>query len=559
MGLYGIMLFSTVDESKRVWQFRMNTPKEQAEWTQVFLNACKKTLPDPNRNPFYSLAFQRALKATKAEYGYYGVVELYNSEIEVLSQFTKQVLRREILDEYIQTHHARKQSLNSTQAAQALSVQGVKRSLSVGYSSSPAMQQESIILINQLNQTVNGIIQPIIQNTYKKTLVLVDDMTRTYEDSVKVSLNTLIRAEKVIYDFLLKKLKSVVDPVFNDLRLRVMDPVLEKLTDKFLLAYEKLLMNFSYDLLSKSNHLASLTQTMKALDKLDGVIDSIDEQENLLNESYEILWRLLTEELIDSADLFETSNVNTYSIIYVNITEDMRNCLHDVIHTFRCLLGNQYEEEIQNQKKKSRAISLISNYSHGASSPHKQGLASSPRDSPLPHSPVNVSEPLASSVMNPSADSQSSWDLLSKAELLYGYFENDIFELICQRLVEILTDMIEINIQETVIAASRDIFLSAQGMEREVHFMIDLNCLGERIVRDCERAYLQHYLQKYLASTRQRLVDSRISILSEMTNKSQAGASFFSKSVGSMINNQDDAEQKEEDEKPTDDEDEDEK
>lgn len=229
----------------------------------------------------------------------------------------------------------------------------------------------------------------------------------------------------------------------------------------------------------------------------------------------------MTKELIDCGEIFEGCDIQPFSVIYINTTEDMRQCLHNVLYTFKCLLKNSYEEErkIQHQKYysyffwiKSRPLNPIGSSvsssqitqkksSDGNSSTTTASVVSGKMSSKTEHSP------------RPSRE-----EVILKLETLYSYFEHDLYEVMISRLVEILTDMVEITIQESVLIPGQEIFQTAQGIDRELGFLVNLNCLGERIVRDCVKAYITHFLtfsrSSYGSQIKEKLQDSCRSIWS---------------------------------------------
>jgi hypothetical protein len=473
------------------------------------------------------------------------------------------------------------------------------------------LQQDSVIRLAQLSNTVNTIVQPIIVQTIKNTLVLVDEVKSTYEERVRTNWTALVRTERILTDALLKKLKPFIDPVLNDLRHRLFVPVTDKLTEKIASSYEKLLVNFSKEFVEKSNRFSSLDKTVKALDRIDSRIDLIgggtgtgagagtnddgqggeggngegndSSSNNCLNESYEIVWNLLTEELLECDDLFEAAAVNSYSIVYVNLTEDLRTLLHNGIFTGKSLLRGEYQKEREELRLRSRSAS-----SSGKQQPPQQLQSLSqpisiPLPSPLPaqqqqqqqqqqspHQSPNTSEkhkdkslssppPLppcsssssinnnnnnnkTSSSADPSRSGSNRLFLFSQLEQLYSCLENDIFENLVYRMVEILCDLIEITLQEMVITSSKDLFRSVANtttsdgvpLDKNVMRLINLDCLGEKLVRECERAYLNHFLQKTLQPVKQRLAAVKQSILNEFSsycNSSSSAAVSVSVSV----------------------------
>lgn len=562
-GIYGIQLVHNED-NKRVWSFRMATEKEQDAWIQIFLNACKKTSAHPTRDIYYLAAFQRALKATKASYGYYGLCEVVTSELEQLCELTKRILRREIVDEYIQTHHQqlkRQQTSKRRSSSRNLSVapgEGVTSTSPFSFvaTSSTHPQQDSIIVMSEVNDIVNALIQPIITSTHKRLSLYVSETTSKYEDSVKTSLPQLMQTERVIYDFLLKKLKSLVDPTLHDLHERIFAPIMEKMSDKLLLSYVRLLLNFSQQLVEKTRHFQSYSDTLRGIDRLDNVIDTISNEDvdatsmtsaHCLAESYDILWTLMTKELIDVADVFEGCDIQPFSVIYLNTTEDMRQCLHNFLFTFKCLLKNDYDEQKTAQRQRYgqysfwlKSLFTSSPNTPPSSRPHTPQKPSAASDVTTDSSKM-TSPPSSSKHSNKAraetppppphtSSSMTTAEIVTRLELLYSYFEHDVYELLISRCADILSDMAEITVQEALLMPGQEIFAAAKGLEREFSFIVHLPCLGERIVRDCVRAYLNHFLTASITSfgvrVKLQLQECRQSIWQRM-KASSASLSFL--------------------------------
>lgn len=297
-GEFGIKLVHPND-NKRIWLFRAESEKEQNEWIQTFMNACNKSISDPNKDALFMTAFRRALKATRAAYGYFGVCDIIGSEEEMLTQFTKQVLGREVLEEFFVANARRK-------------------SVDVLY----------------LKNKVNNLIYPVSCATWQKEYQNLEAVKDTYRNAVRASLNTVMAVEEAIELEYGKKIKAILDPILMELRATICDPILEMALDGILVSYENAVVSFCQQLMNESESLIGEQGTYKALEKLKKEVDQLD---GFLAPAFTELWNCYTEDLVHMDIMLEKSGSSSYTV-YANILEDIRQLIHNAIYTLQQLI-----------------------------------------------------------------------------------------------------------------------------------------------------------------------------------------------------------------------------
>ncbi|RYH24570.1 hypothetical protein EON65_16625, partial [archaeon] len=90
------------DPTKRTWYLRTDSPHSLQDWMSVCNYVCAKCIFQSSESVVFQRSFLSAYRATRREYGYFGVCEVYGSHEDTLVLLTQAILHREILEEYFQ-------------------------------------------------------------------------------------------------------------------------------------------------------------------------------------------------------------------------------------------------------------------------------------------------------------------------------------------------------------------------------------------------------------------------------------------------------------------------
>lgn len=305
-GPFGIKLASH-DGSKRQWLFKAHDEADQSQWLEVFMNACKKATPEPEKDPVFIDSFKSAFRMTKAAYGYFGVCFIFGTECEMLEHLCNQILTREILDQYLLEH-----SKSSTPSA--------IKSLAV-----------------QIHNDIQKIIKPIVENTWRNCFVAADGLKASFELTVKASLRTLIDKENEIKVFLNDRINDLVKPYLEDLKTTFCLPILQHCQAKIIKSFELAMKGFCSKVLGKLSAMEGKQEKVALeMSKLEESVENLSR--GPLCEPQRILWELHTVDLLDLQDIFEISGIAGYDV-YISTMDDLRELVHNAIHTFERLLS----------------------------------------------------------------------------------------------------------------------------------------------------------------------------------------------------------------------------
>jgi hypothetical protein len=402
-GEFGIKLVHP-NETKRVWLFRADSEKEHNEWIQTFMNACNKSMTDPNKDMLLVNAFRRALKATRAAYGYFGVCDIIGSEEEMLTQFIKQVLGREVLEEFF-VANARRKSVD----------------------------------VLHLKTKVNQLIYPAACVTWKREFTNLQSVKEVYREALRASLNSVIVVEESIQREYGVRINTILEPILRELGETICNPILEISLEGILISFENAVVCFCQLLMNESDFFHTEQSANKALEKLKDEVDTLD---GFLAPSFTELWNCYTQDLVHMDIMLEKSGSSSYTV-YANVLEDIRQLIHNAIHTLQQLICE--EDQFKD----------------------------------FPSSP---------------SDSLTHEQIMLQYEVMLQRLENDAAKTIEERLISTILIAMEAPLQEMVLGPVQDMMSTAKKVPREVRAMINLNCVGERIVREAVNAHVRTLL-----------------------------------------------------------------
>lgn len=481
------------------------------------MNACKKSLPEPMKEHVYRVAFQNAFRSTRAAYGYFGVCFIFGTEFEMLEHLTNQILKREVIDDFI--------------------VQRAK--------SNPS--QAKAVALSVHNET-RKIVKPIVASTWRFSFMGAETLKASFELTVKASLRSLLDVEEKVVAYLRPKIDELVQPYLSEYQTVVCEPLLTCCYDDILAAYEQALLGFHSEV-HKILHSVdrNVDAILGALKTAERVIDSTGGPIGPLAHAHRILWAMHTDHLVQLQDLFDLAGMRGYDV-YSSVMDDLRTLLRNGIFTYSIVCfpfdaakgtdkdaaqkakmrnvstGTATEDDIRLLRDSiarsidARAVSVDSGSAVPASptsdSSPKQAEgedganSSSAESSPTPHRSSPEKDlggtPAASVVSKRSAStgahgsrrkssvnklhSQSHrvdvkflGQVLQEVSILLGMDAKRSFH---QTLTNVLLDMMESHIQETIIAQCYDVVLSAQHLlTRDTSALIYLEAIGERMVR----------------------------------------------------------------------------
>jgi hypothetical protein len=201
-----------------------------------------------------------------AFYGYFGTLPvIQNTEVEALCQLTKQILHREVLDEYITAHkkkiqqqhahhhhhhhhhHGGSSGTGALHASNGSSGRNNSMILSSSSSSANAAANPQILaFLQHLKVTIHSWVNPIVLNTWKQIMEQVQAAPLvTYADVVSASLPALLLGEDRIMSMLAKKyMHQLVTPIHEELVDMVYIPWLRSSFGYYIQSYGMLLKQF---------------------------------------------------------------------------------------------------------------------------------------------------------------------------------------------------------------------------------------------------------------------------------------------------------------------------
>lgn len=464
------------------------------------MNACKKSKAGPIKDTVMLDAFRAAYRSTRTSYGYFGVFHLAGTECDMLEYLTNQILSREVLDNFL-----------------------VEQASSSSRSSTVATRKSTA---KNLNTTVQKVVKPIVASSWRASQTAAESSRASYELSVKASLRTLLDKEKEIKTFLEGKIRVLVDPYIPDFQTNTCLPILKCCFEDIVQAYEQALVGFHTEVKTIIGSEEHFKPSMKA--SFAVLRDSIEEvQSNALDGAQRILWKLHTVDLESVYDVLERAGLSGYDI-YISTMTDLRKLVQNALYTF-CSQTDP-GSSIKNNKRSSTSNSSSSNDAN--SSTIVTGGASSSFPSP-PRPIAGAASTQIPSVPPSHHGAETSVETAGAEEgpgpvpLLVEVLNEVISKLTADAkislqlgLSKLLLDALEAQTQEYIIAPCYEVVLVAENLvTRETQHMVNLYSIGENMVREMVRMYVNTLIDELVAEASSRLNMVAVQLLNDVSKK----------------------------------------
>ena len=475
------------------------------------MNACKKARPEPVKDTVYTDTFKAAFSATKAAYGYFGVCFIFGTECEMLEHLTNQILRREILDDFI---------IERTKAQPA--------------------NAKSVVL--DVHRHVQKIVKPIVINTWEQSYNAVRVLKAPFELSVKASLKQLLLKESEIRAHLEPKIRNIVLPYLTEIEHDICAPILQSCFEPVLQSYEQAVEGLQIEL---NALIYTVELNIEAVRAAQVALEMSIEQGSAsasshhgagnrsstggpgttLVASQKLLWTMHTEDLIDLQEIFEISGLEGFDV-YSNVLDDLKQLAQNAVFTFGKLVtptssggsgsdsptmsggksspngGHGSRQNSRNNSPNPR--SSRQNSSAGTTSTYKElgndnnnSRQKSKSKSERSYSTSATSSSFLSSSGGSGKGGASTRTPVSRSSLLKGM--NQVITRMCsdavlglrRGMVQLLVDAIEARVQESMLSPSVDEVRSAQSLvSKDMQLMVNLPSIGEGMVRDMVREFV---------------------------------------------------------------------
>ncbi len=424
---------------------------------QVFVNACKKAKPDVQRDSVYVEAFSSAYRVTRAAYGYFGVFTVIGSECEMLEFLSNQILAREMIDQYIAERGAK---------------------------ATPVARKN--LLIN-VHHSVQKIVRPIVASTWRSSFASVEIMKASFELSVKASLRLVLDKEAEIRAFLMERVRALVDPYMAELHSKTCLPLLNCCFAASVEAYEQALTGFHREMHKVLGSIEFYPDTQaKEVLRLEELVEQTGA--GPLANSQRVLWRMHTSDLAEVQDTLQQAGISGYDL-YIRSMDDLKGLLQNALHTFHKLSQLPANAKPPSSPSVGTAGMIIP---------------------PLPPSSVPAAIAPAPAVKRP---------LIEVLNEVIAKLTADAKISLQAGLVTFLEHAVECKVQEMMVAPCYEVALSAQRLvTRETQLMINLNSLGEQLVRDLVHQHLLALLSDLSAEASSRLNMAAVQLMGDVTD-----------------------------------------
>jgi hypothetical protein len=514
-GQHGIKLIHP-DEGKRVWYIRADSVDQQSAWIQVsarlfthidcvfphylalkrqvFSNACQKSVVDPNRDPMFTIAFQRSYTATRAAYFLFGLIEYSSNETDMLVSLCKTVVSREILDEFVQVNRQ------------------IRRHPE---------------LIHKMKHKLHAWIYPVVQSVWKKCIKDSERLQSSYENRVRQEMELLLFCEREIEDKYGDAIKRLIDPILLELQSTVCEGVAAIAMGGLLRAFELAYVSFGSAVLEQSNNLETRDVVWHVLEVLR---DEISDPDGFLSPTFKELWLTFTEDFVQLETVFEASSLSSFAV-YTSVLQDVKGLIHNAIFSFQQLISEE-ELFISEEEQSQRLDSGVASSCVGSPSPNSsvEGMYSSCRGRTVSMETLDMAEHsrarakrvsranqasrvfrLATQRRRSSAGKLSRCVMLSSVQLFRQFettlqrLEHDIGSAIECRLQVTMLDAMETTLQEMALAPVSEMLQQAEVddaktnkpcLRQREQAMVNLQMVGERMVRDLVKSFTLLFMRR---------------------------------------------------------------
>ena len=476
------------------------------------MNACKKAKPEPLKEAIYTSTFRTAFSATKAAYGYYGVCYIFGSEVEMLEHLTKQILNREILDEYI-----------------------------IEYMKKTTHPNKTILL--DIHRHVQKIILPIIQVSWNNCYNAIRVLKAPFELSVKASLRQLLQKETEIRQLLEPKLREIVVPYLSELDELICMPILHSCCEPMLQSYERALQGLYMELLRLCHSVEPFVHTVRTaqLALLYNIDTGCVSSTSPLAASQRVLWTMHTEDLIDLQEVFEVSGITGFDV-YSTALDDLKQLTQNALYTFGAIAiptsstssgsgSNSPNSSSSRQNSPGRDASDSTSTTGTPPPPPLLPDESSPSPTTMNtkhNAKLTADRERARSYHSNHDDhhshrhgrsrskshNRSSKVPISRSTLFKALQQvsirmtKDSILSIQARLIQLLVDALEARIQESMISPSTHIVRTLQReymVTKELQLIVNIHNISEMAIREMIRDMVQNSVNKHLTEITTRM------------------------------------------------------
>lgn len=368
-GENGIKLIP-LNDTKRYWYFRANNIEEQLEWIMIFTYACRKSNPQYDSDVIIREAFMNSFQQTRQLYGFYGSFNMkIGNEIELLENFVRSILLREILNDVISSiendtleemiKNAPIESIDRRRSASVSNLTNINFNLYNPLSIINSMittnkRKETILskqkLIMTIHRVVNNKINPAVTNCWLKSRDKVINSSTHFINRVIPLSSQILQCEEAIEELLYAPVVARIDPANNDLQYRLLTPLSLICGPCILDAYEFALRSLFNEISKRIGIIICNPSTLN--DEINNLIERVDynhiignvttdniNSNNLLITSKEILLNMANIGLNNLEDDF--IGTITPIEIYYRTMDDLRSLLQDTIYSFGYILKEQ--------------------------------------------------------------------------------------------------------------------------------------------------------------------------------------------------------------------------
>mmetsp|Transcript_19565 Transcript_19565/g.27947 ORF Transcript_19565/g.27947 Transcript_19565/m.27947 type:complete len:649 (-) Transcript_19565:435-2381(-) len=506
-GSFGIKL-KPVDEMKRMWLIRAESEDEQNQWIEVFMNACKRSQPEPQSDEVYSEAFRCAYRVTRASYGYFGVFSIIGTESEMLEQLTYAVLNREILDDHI--------AVTSTNQTSPVKKKNVS---------------------TQVRSTVHKIVKPIVKSTWTAALDTALSMQKSFETSVLSNLTAINANETQLRSHLQEKINELVDPYVVDLEHKVCMPILQSCFKDIIEAYEQALFGFNREMRKTMDFLVkspSITTMSAEFRRFEIVLEQSSAGAGPLQVSQKILWKLHSIDMVEMCGCSLDNDSISGDDLYLNALNDLKSLMLNAAHTFAKMfienmikdgggdvLNGEYDDPQHGSKGdiQSDMEEIDRNNSTTGSNHHSTTIKSLRNDSAATEEEGNSEATVENDlhlIFQMNRKQKYVTTCLDILRTVISKLTADCKVVLHASFVKLLTDALESTVQEVIVAPSYEVVLSAQKLvKKQTKEFISLTYLGETMVREAVMEFIIEYTQDLAAESSSRLNIVAVQLLSD--------------------------------------------
>ena len=444
----------------------------------------------------------------------------------MLEHLTSQILKREIVDDFI-LEHARKNP-HGTKTA-----------------------------VSNVHSSIRKVVKPIVTSTWRSSFTAAESMKSSLELAVKASLRKLLDAEALIRATLQPKLAALLDPYLNDFKEIVCKPILSACFEDVITAHEQAVEGLHKEINKIINTVELTPDSIRAALLLaERVVDQTT-QAGPMRCAQQTLWGMHTERLVEVQEEFDSAGMAGYDV-YINVMDSLKVLLRNAVCTFGKFAFPYsaadvaaIEEMLQESATSEHARLAIAKgkdyYYAGAatvqdnsSSSSSSGKASLSVDcvpnpgattaatgtaalAPMPPIPP-VQQARGISTGGGPHSSYGAWRPGTKGSVSKQYLRRTLNEVtsrlavdaqanIHAQLLMLLSDALESRVQETIIAQCFDIVLCAQPhVTRDTQPLISLEAMGEHMVRELVRQFVADVTHEHCleAANRLNVVSARL-------------------------------------------------